>query len=417
MLKYLVVARSFSQFKRRHFVTFRLFILHEHLVTLDQLVHIGHVEVLDVAEAERAIASAAVHAVEALIVARHGGRAARARHGLVCIVREHHALAVFEGGTSPELLDAVGVHAEAEAFLRAAQPHEFLSQVIEDVTGVTLEPSNVFGLQAFVLEIIAALELLVTEPALDHDLRTFTLDVLEKLRPRHVLELFSIADVAAELRALVDCVLLQLEKRLPDNFRLHTFLVTVRADVRELAEIDAVTQDFVYLLQEVAALIAVRAAEILAAAGRGGHVGSIARVLSLLGGHIVLPGRRRHGAHLLLLNHRVAVDRNGRDVCHVAGGSSELKLAVLTKELVAFSALQRRVREVAAHDAGDLLDHLSLQLVLDFVEGDIQLWNRLRAHDLLDDFVGDYHIRPVEELSAKLALHHSLFRLIAGRLV
>ena len=74
-----------------------------------------------------------------------------------------------------------------------------------------------------------------------------------------MLELLSIADVAAELGALVLGMSLELSQGLPDN--LGTTLVRP-ASVRELAEVNAVTKDLVDLLHEVSSGLAVGAADV-----------------------------------------------------------------------------------------------------------------------------------------------------------
>jgi hypothetical protein len=73
--------------------------------------------------------------------------------------------------------------------------------------------------------------------ALNHDLRTFSFDMLEELGPGHMLKLLLIADVTAELGALIHGMLLQLAHGFPDD---HAILVILVALVGELAEVNAV---------------------------------------------------------------------------------------------------------------------------------------------------------------------------------
>ena len=75
--------------------------------------------------------------------------------------------------------------------------------------------------------------------ALNHDLRTFSFDMLEELGPGHMLKLLSIADIATELRAVVLSVSLEFSKSLPDN--LTTIALLVPASVWEFTEVNAVS--------------------------------------------------------------------------------------------------------------------------------------------------------------------------------
>lgn len=65
-----------------------------------------------------------------------------------------------------------------------------------------------------------------------------------------------VTDVAAELGTFVHCMLLQLEHGLPDD-DLATILPAL---VRKLTEVNAIAENLVDWLQEVAALLTVRAA-------------------------------------------------------------------------------------------------------------------------------------------------------------
>lgn len=166
--------------------------------------------------------------------------------------------------TCLESVDALGSHAKAEALLGSAQPHQMFSEVLEHLSSMALQASQVLLLEAFVILEVATRELLIAQLTLHHDLGTIILDVLEKLGASHVLILFLVADVAAELGALVHGMLLELEQRLPDD---RAVLAVSVATMRELAEVDTVAQDLVNLAKEIAALLAVRAAHIVARRG------------------------------------------------------------------------------------------------------------------------------------------------------
>lgn len=103
-------------------------------------------------------------------------------------------------------------------------------------------------------------------------------------------------------------------------------------------------------------------------------------------------------------------------ILDLRGPLRNLKLTVLTKDLVALFALERHVREVVAHHALDLVNELLLQLILDFFLLDIDLWNRFRAHQLVHDPIGEYKIVLVL-CEAFLILIISLWLHLCGRLV
>ena len=83
-----------------------------------------------------------------------------------------------------------------------------------------------------------------------------------------MLVLFLVADVAAELRALSHRMFLQLDESLPDDL---TMLAVHIASMRELAEVNAVTQHLVDVGDEVTSFLAVGTAYVIA--GRRANVG------------------------------------------------------------------------------------------------------------------------------------------------
>lgn len=55
-------------------------------------------------------------------------------------------------------------------------------------------------------------------------------------------------------------------------------------------------------------------------------------------------------------------------------------------------ALKWHVRESAAHDALDLFNHFLLQLILDLLFFDVDLWNWVRAHQLVHDSIWEHQV-------------------------
>ena len=129
--------------------------------------------------------------------------------------------------------------------------------------------------------------------------------------------------------------------------------------MRELAEINAISQYLVDLLHEIASCLAVRAANIVSRGGASSRP-LLLRALSLILASILCGSVTAH----------------------------QLNLAVLAKEFIALLTFERLVWEVVAHDTLDLFHHLSLQLVLDLGHLDVELWNWLWPHDSLDRLIG-----------------------------
>lgn len=341
------------------------------LVRLNHLVQLGHVKVFHVAEARWAVALVAEHAEEALLISGHDGGAAETLGRLIAGVGTNHSLAslVLVAGLEP--LDAAVAHAQAQALLRATKLHQVLRKVVEHIARVSLQALHVLGLKALVLREVASVELLIAELALDHDFRALTLDVLEQLSTGHVLELLLVADVAPELGTLVHGVLLQLKQRLPDD---AAALVLDVALVRELAEVDAISQHLVHILEEVTALLTVGAADVEAARRRTNMALGVLRPVGVLQvAPVLLVDLALAGRHLsqFLFSHIVLLRESGDAAVALSRGTVQFKLTVLAEEFVAVAALLRRVRELEAHNTLDLFDHLALQFILNLAHLDV----------------------------------------------
>lgn len=217
-----------------------------------------------------------------------------------------------------------------------------------------LDPLYIHVSEALVIREFGSAKVAFANLTLHNNFWTISLNVLEQLCSSHVLELFSIADVAAEFWTFVNRMLLQFEHGLPDD-DIATILPAL---VRKLAEINTITEHLVDRLQEVAALLAMWAAHIVAWCHILGasnklfflslHVGSV--LLSLCWRHLGKSLLRRH----VLLRICIVI------LVVLASCSSKLFLAMLAEKFVAFYAFHRLEWEVAAHDALDFFNHLSL---------------------------------------------------------
>lgn len=73
----------------------------------------------------------------------------------------------------------------------------------------------------------------------------------------------------------------------------------------------------------------------------------------------------------------------------------EVNLAMLAVDLVTSLAFKWHVWELLASKAADLIDQFSLKLILNFIEFDINRWDRFRAHDLLNSLFWDHKVKPL----------------------
>lgn len=70
----------------------------------------------------------------------------------------------------------------------------------------------------------------------------------------------------------------------------------------------------------------------------------------------------------------------------------ESELAVLAEDFVTGFAFKRHVWEFFAHSAADFIDQFLLKFVLNLIKFNINCWNRLWTHDLLNCLLWDHEI-------------------------
>ena len=174
---------------------------------------------------------------------------------------------------------------------------------------------------------------------------------------------------------------LQFSKSLPNNL---AFAISGHTSMRELAEIDAISQNFINLLHVVT---------LHSAMGAGGS-GLQSHLLLLLRQTTatISPGRHHVVIHLL-----GDITKIGWSICNFFvvrrfASFSELELTILTKQFIATLALQRLIWELIANSALYFFNHFSLKLILDFVHLDIKGWNRFRTHQLLDRSIRNHQL-------------------------
>ena len=157
------------------------------------------------------------------------------------------------------LLNAVLLLTDAKSFLLPSEKDKLISKMINDVVALLIKLLNIELFDAVMSLKLVPSVLLVAHLAHHLHFWAVSLDVVVQLGSCQVLELLSVADVAAEFGALVLGVSLKLAQGLPDN--LGTALVRP-ASVRELAEVNAVTKDLVDFLHEVSSRLAVGATDV-----------------------------------------------------------------------------------------------------------------------------------------------------------
>lgn len=231
-------------------------------------------------------------------------------------------------------------------------------------------------------------EFFYTNLALDHNLRAIFLDVISKLSSSHVLELSEIANIATILGAFVILsMFLELSYGFPQDFSVGSLI----ALVRELAEVNTVSNNWINLDQKVTFALAV-----------GAHHGLV--IVLLL---IILISVSVESSRLFILSseplHSLGLSigwgsvqgftiflHEFLDQVFILNDSwvfLKQKLAVLAEDFVASFALKWHVWELFAHDAADLVDQFLLELVLNLVELDVNSWDWLWSHDLLYCFL------------------------------
>lgn len=202
--------------------------------------------------------------------------------------------------------------------------------------------------------------------------------MLVKLASGHVLVFFSITDITSKFRTVKLGMSLQLVQSLPHYL---SSTITCEAFVWEFAKVNAVFQYFVHFLHELTTISAIRAA----------------KVLTLWSNSIVLICSTSSDCFLF---HLVYKPTNAHlELLWVQDGFifwqdlTELELAILAEQLVAFAALKRFVWELEADDALDLLYHLALKLVLNLIHLDIERRNRFWPHHSLHSSMSSFKIK------------------------
>lgn len=215
--------------------------------------------------------------------------------------------------------------------------------------------------------------------ALDLNFGTISLDVFSKLRSSHGLIFWKIADVATILGALVVIsVTLELSDSFPEDF------AKLIAPVRELTEIDAVSDNWVNFGQEIAFAFTV------------GALHHLVSRQSIIITHLLpsVSGQPSHGlsssgiwTSLELFTLFLHQGLDSSFVLHQLWVLLKLDLAVLAEDFVALSAFKWHVWEKSAHNTSNFFSQFSLKLVLNFIIFDINRGNRIWSHNLINSAI------------------------------
>ena len=165
----------------------------------------------------------------------------------------------------------------------------------------------------------------------------------------------------------------------------------------ELTEVNTVPNDWVDFNQEITFALAVSA-----------HHGLVVILLLVVlitisiefAGFITFPSEPLHSLglsiswgsieHLSVLFHKlfnqVLILNNGWVLL-------ESELAVLAEDLVASFAFQWHVGELFTHGAADFIDQFLLKFILNLIKFNVNRWNWLWAHDLLNGFLWNNEIK------------------------
>ena len=121
------------------------------------------------------------------------------------------------------LFNAVLLLTDAKSLFLPSEKDKFIGKMINDVVALLIKFFNIELLDAVMSLKLVPSVLLVADLAHHLHFWAVSLDVVVQLRSCHVLELFSVTDVASEFGALVLGVSLEFSKGFPDN--LGTALV------------------------------------------------------------------------------------------------------------------------------------------------------------------------------------------------
>ena len=121
------------------------------------------------------------------------------------------------------LFNAVLLLTDTKSLFLPSEKNKFIGKMINDVVALLIKFFNIELLDAVMSLKLVPSVLLVAHLAHHLHFWAVSLDVVVQLRSCHVLELFSVTDVASEFGALVLGVSLELSKGFPDN--LGTALV------------------------------------------------------------------------------------------------------------------------------------------------------------------------------------------------
>ena len=231
------------------------------LLCHDEVFEFSDVEELGVAETRWAVGFITVHAGVTILISRNYGLASYTFATiLVVFVWRNHPLSSLVLGAISESFNALLVHTQTETLFRSAESHEIFSDVIHYVEMMSIQFLYVKVLQANVICKLASVEFFIANLTLNHNFWTVSLNVHEKLCPCQMLEVFVITNITAEFRAVVDGVLLEFFHGLPDDLAMFAIFV---AFMREFAEVNAVLENLVNWLQEVATSLTMWAANVV----------------------------------------------------------------------------------------------------------------------------------------------------------
>jgi len=262
--------------------------------------------------------------------------------------------------------------------------HHLFGDVLNHFDLILLQLLDIVILEALVVREISPAKLFVANLALDHNFGTISFDVISQLGSSHLLILWEVADVATILGTLI---VISMTLKLTDSFP-HDLGVLITL-VRELTEIDAVSNNWVNFGQEIALAFTVGARHGLAAwnstiithlcssvSGQPSHGLSfpgIWRSLELLTGFF------HHGLDSSFVLHKLWV-------------LLELDLAVLTEDFVALSAFKWHIWEKSAHNTSYFFSQFSLKLVLDLIIFNVNRGNWIWSHNFINSSIWQHQV-------------------------
>ena len=291
------------------------------------------------------------------------------------------------------LVYALLLWAESKAFLLSSMEDQFVNEFVQNIVVVSCQFFNVEFLDTLMVCEFCSWIFLVANLTHNWNFRAISFDMIIELSSSQMLILFSVADVTSEFWARVLSMSLEFSKGLPDNF---TSTIIKVASMRELTEVNTVLKNFVNFLKEITSGLTVWAANIIIWSNDFihsllplPHIFTSSNAIFCGHSSISSSSISTCGRELLKswVNHVSILIIKSSIGHHWVCSFLKLNLAIFAEKLVARFALKSFIWELLTNYALNLFNHLSLEFILNFIHFNVEGWDWLWSHNLLNCLV------------------------------